>query len=358
MKANITHKKYLNIAIFNDTFDKERHIGCNLVMRNMNYLFKKNGLRIVLKYKVWDDWRKKEEEVRNKIKKYKVDAIIVNGEGTLHSSEDRPYVHGLAELGDFAKTKLSIPVFIINATFHNNSVSFYQKLRSYDGIFVRDKQSIRELEANGISAEYAPDFTFLTTLSMEDNKGRARSAMLTSSNVGVTDSVCKEITSNLYNISKENGWSFKKMIKTTTDDSIFLKMIRKFPPKIVENINTLISRLKKESPEDFIKWISKKDLILTGRLHTVTLCIITETSFYSLESNTPKISSILIDIFGNKNRIIDDLNDINNPILINKFYYNNEEIEKIKQYKEMAIERSQLMIEKIKEKILRNINFT
>lgn len=47
-------------------------------------------------------------------------------------------------------------------------------------------------------------------------------------------------------------------------------------------------------------------MIITGRYHTATICLLTRTPFVAVESNTPKISALLQDVFGANERIIYD----------------------------------------------------
>lgn len=56
--------------------------------------------------------------------------------------------------------------------------------------------------------------------------------------------------------------------------------------------------------DKFLEEIMDHEFVITGRFHTVTLCIKSETPFIAIESNTPKISALLFDVFGNYNRLI------------------------------------------------------
>ena len=89
-------------------------------------------------------------------------------------------------------------------------------------------------------------------------------------------------------------------------------MIKKEKPKsflnkfgTILNINKL--NLSYLSNKEFIKWLCSKELVITGRYHTVTLCILTRTPFVAIESNTPKITALLKDVFDDNSRVIYDV---------------------------------------------------
>src|SRR5690606_12491123 len=54
--------------------------------------------------------------------------------------------------------------------------------------------------------------------------------------------------------------------------------------------------------ESFTRFVLAHEFMVTGRYHAAAYCLALETPFVSLESNTPKVSSLLSDVFGNVNR--------------------------------------------------------
>ena len=94
----------IKVAIINDT-RVTSHYGCMLVMENLLALLEKNDVEIVWTWDVSIDWRKYKSKIQNKPK---VDAIIVNGEGTIHHSKDRKFAKALAEFAQFSKISLLI----------------------------------------------------------------------------------------------------------------------------------------------------------------------------------------------------------------------------------------------------------
>lgn len=167
----------MKVAIFNDTRTKNRHFGCEIVMGNLEKLLHDLNLHPVWYWPVGKDWRESQDQLP---KKSDVDAVIVNGEGTIHNSERRDRPDILADVAKMACDHLDAPAFLINATLHKNSPRIYSKLKEFQKIYVRDSRSLKELEENGLEGEVVPDLTlsFPDHLSLVERVG-----------VGATDSV-------------------------------------------------------------------------------------------------------------------------------------------------------------------------
>jgi hypothetical protein len=58
------------------------------------------------------------------------------------------------------------------------------------------------------------------------------------------------------------------------------------------------------TPADYASYLSAHELVLAGRYHAVCFCLATRTPFVAVESNTPKISSLLSDVFGSNRRVV------------------------------------------------------
>jgi hypothetical protein len=168
---------------------------------------------------------------------------------------------------------MGVPAYIVNATITEIDPQVADDLRSFDAIFVRDTGSQRELMTYGIAATTVPDLTIVAALpSAKRRKG-----------VCVTDSVLPGIAAALKGAAMENDWVVRSMVNRGKP---------RWP----------WSRLP--DYRDFPTFLSSHELVVTGRYHTVTFCLATRTPFVAVESNTPKISWLLDDVFECRRRLV------------------------------------------------------
>jgi hypothetical protein len=99
-------------------------------------------------------------------------------------------------------------------------------------------------------------------------------------------------------------------------------------------------------PLEYARQLSSYELMLTGRFHVVTFCLATETPFVAVESNTPKISSLLRDIFGAADRVISD-EEIANVDLSRFARWSDSEIAKLRTFRSAAKEKVDRMFAEI-----------
>jgi len=277
----------LKVAIFNDT-RPTNHYGCMLVMRNLLNELKLVGAEVIWTFPVSTDWRKHKRKLLNMPA---VDAIVVNGEGTIHRAEERKFAMALASLADFAKRELNTPCYLINATLHRNSARTYQLISSYRAIYVRDKRSLHELQSAGLAGQYVPDMTFA---------GNASLSKVKASGVCVIDSAIKEDSAFLAEFAESKKLTFRSMIVARPGNAKFLRSPR---PYIKNIIRWMCGEYRIPTDPDFyIEFLKQHRLVITGRYHTVTMCVKNRIPFVALESNTPKVDSLLNDIFGGSDR--------------------------------------------------------
>ena len=203
----------MKVAIFNDTRTKIKHFGCETVMGNLERLLSQTKLKPVWYWPVGQDWRTQTEKLPSR---GEIDAVIVNGEGSIHNSatRDRPYI--LADVAKMASEKLGVPAFLINATLHQNSSQIYERLKHFKAIYVRDSASLTELENYGLSGKFVPDLTLSypdTTLSL-NRKG-----------VGATDSIITSISLDIKKVCRHRNYEFCPMA-IETPEYLSIKDIR------------------------------------------------------------------------------------------------------------------------------------
>jgi hypothetical protein len=310
------------IAIVNDTRITS-HYGCMLVMENLLGLLDKNNVEVIWTWDVSVDWRKHKSKI---LKKPKVDAIIVNGEGTIHHSKDRKFAKALAEFAQFSNDTLNTPSYLINATLYQNNIQEYEKLRSYRAIYVRDKGSLSELESFGLVGKYVPDLTF-------SRNDREYPKLQPSKDVVVVDSAIKEDNPILEEFAKKNGFPFKRMIVARARNAKFFRSPRPYIKNIFSYLKS--DRNLSTSPGAYINYLRDYRLVITGRYHTVSMCIKNKIPFIAIDSNTPKIRFLLEDALGetNKNISISQLGEIDS---LNDKKYSIQEMDKMNIFIQMA----------------------
>ncbi len=255
------------VALFNDT-SRAGHYGCELVMREIERYLSLFGCTVVWRHYVGEDWREEAHALENS----GADLVVVNGEGTIHHSATWHRAHTLSMVGPYARDVLMVPSFLINATIHEISEATAVNIRAFDFVYVRDSSSKKELERFAIVSQIVPDIT-LAAPATRSHKLR--------NGYCYAGSVLPDVENRIFDRGHQDRM---KLLCVQRD-----RYMDDNPPKDVES---------------FTQSVSMHESMLTGRFHAVTICLLTRTPFVALESNTPKISALLKDIFGKPRRII------------------------------------------------------
>ena len=280
----------MKVAIINDT-RSTHHFGCMLVMENLLGLLQKQGAEIAWTWPVSVDWRKRKRKIKAMPD---VDAIIINGEGTIHHNEERRFSQALIDLVEFAKDELNIPCYVINATLYANSQKAYQKLANARAIYVRDKGSLKELEETGrLQGAYVPDLTFAANTSHKKPTGLSDASL-------VIDSAVKGDASYLQSYAENQGYDYRSMIVARLSTAKFLRSPRPWVRNLIKWLKT--DRKLATDAASYIHYLQQYGWVITGRYHTVTMCMKNRIPFLALESNTPKVSYLLTDVLGSVER--------------------------------------------------------
>lgn len=284
----------LRVAVFNDTRERG-HYGCEAVMDVLLEQLEAHDLYPVFLWPVGQDWRKRRDALPAP---GTIDAIVVNGEGSIHHSKERPRANCLADLAELSREVYGVPSFMMNATLHENSESLYKKLAGFDAVYVRDGGSLAELQRHGVSGKIVPDLTF--NLAVEPRQSRRQG-------IGVIDSVDRAISPKLCAFASGTNAEFMPMqaprpIQGARGLRHPVRYVRKLKTYMREQI---ACRSRPADVPGFHSWLQDKRLVVTGRYHAVTMCLGTATPFIACDSNTPKISWLLHDIFGNDHRMAD-----------------------------------------------------
>jgi hypothetical protein len=327
----------IKIAIINDTRITS-HYGCMLVMENLLSLLSSNNVEVIWTWDVSVDWRKHKNTI---IKKPRVDAIIVNGEGTIHHSKNRKFAKALAEFAVFSNEVLKTPSYLINSTLYHNDAFEYDNLKEYRAIYVRDKGSLAELESFNLIGKYVPDMTFA-------KNSRKYADLIPSLDTIVIDSAIKQDNPILKEFASNHKFPFKSMIVARPSNARFLRSPRPY----VKNVWRYLSSDRKlsTSPGEYIEYLHQYTLVITGRYHTVSMCIKNKIPFIAIDSNTPKIRYLLNDALGETKRNI-QISELETIKITGDYSYSCTELEKMQHF----ISTAESMIEEMISNILRDV---
>nr|WP_298142557.1 polysaccharide pyruvyl transferase family protein [uncultured Pseudomonas sp.] len=291
----------LKAILFNDT-SHNRHHGCQIVVKQIYALAAAAGIQIIKACPMRHDWR---HDARLQADIGNVDLCIVNGEGTLH--DDARAAQMLVELAPFCRN-LGVSCFLINSVWQNNQ-ALVEPARAFTKIYLRDCMSQRELEAAGIASQVVPDLTLSVT---PPRAAQARKGIL--------------VNGSFYEEKTQEAWAALHQIAppTPTYLSIWampqLQVGKGFPSYVWKSLRSRFKAWRGRTAARFVtfgetitrqqikllRWkygeayapgflarLAASEGVVTGRFHCVTLCILTETPFFAIGSNTHKIEALL-----------------------------------------------------------------
>lgn len=313
-------------AILINNTESENHHGCYTVINQIKKLLKKKSIKLVYSH----DTNLGFENYLSLIKKrdIKFDLLIINGEGSLHSSSKK--AKEIIEIGYWTKKVLNKSVILINSVFQNNDQILISKIKSFDLIYVRDKFSQKYLSNNNIECNYVPDLVF------SYNK---RVKSINSKKIVFTDSVFRNLSHDLFNLQK----SFKntQFIPLSTRPSIFFfKAYTRFIvryyilkiPFIFKKYKNIDYEIQKKylNYYSFINEISNAKINICARYHAIVFSLIFRVPFVAIKSNTHKVESLLNEI-GLENRLI-KIEELKFNNIIKFSSYSNQEIDLIENF--------------------------
>ncbi|MFG6584351.1 polysaccharide pyruvyl transferase family protein [Sulfitobacter sp. 1A12779] len=307
-------------GIFNDT-SVSGHYGCTAVMKTLTAELQKRSVKPVYLWPVAEDWQPHERLLED----YRPDVIVVNGEGTLHHSRDRKRTRDLIAVVHHAK-KMGVPAHLVNASITALDEAALHAIAAFDSIYVRESESKNFLAVHGIEARVVPDLSLGLSQPVQDE---------TRTGVIVTDSVYGDTTRSLEAFAAAGDFDFVKM-KPRPPVAIRLKA--KILKKLRKSPEETIWRARSDA-EGFARLLARKELVMTGRFHSVLLSILTNTPFVALPSNTRKIEAVLNDVFACQSRMIsvDDLSAPKFLAHISKgFPFSRQEKDALARYRHLA----------------------
>lgn len=281
----------MNIFILNDT-RTDRHHGCEIVMRNLIRGLTERGGKIVGTLG-WNCTLEKNRKLAKAAQS--ADTIIINGEGTIH--HDQPYARYLLKTGS-ELAQQGKAVYLINSTWQENSAELVDLARPFKGIWVRDRASAYELAEQGITANIAPDLTFMSSYEKPD-PGHLE--------IMVTDSVFAELSRSLSQIALQNGWRYLPIIRKPNPRETAKQRERWIKSYIYSFLEkATLNRFKPRQyyfdikhcineTDLYLQELRRCQLLISARYHACCLAIQNRIPFVFLNSNTGKIDNLLAD---------------------------------------------------------------
>ncbi len=260
----------MKVAIFNDT-SSYHHIGCLAVSDAHDRMLSEAGATVEFRHFVnefHDLWQGDEKATREFLANSllaaeiaSVDAVVVNGEGTIHHGSG---LHLLAILA-YAQ-QLGKRTILVNAVLQDVPV-YLDVLTKLDDLTVREVNSFRYLASLGIDARLVPD-----------------SIIGARFNPGVDEAYRDKVIITDCHLSRED---VKRELETAS--KAFQAECVYFPLEYENSVNDWRDTLRK---------FRAAKLVITGRHHAVYLALLSGTPFVALPSNTWKIEGTLEQLGG------------------------------------------------------------
>jgi len=292
----------LKAILFNDTSHNKHH-GCQIVVKQIYALASAAGINIIKACPMRHDWRD-DFNLQNDIAS--ADLCLINGEGTLH--DDARAAQVLVALAPFCKAR-GIPCFLINSVWQRND-KLIGPARSFSGIYLRDHRSQDELAAVGIVSRVVPDLTlsmvppsasaamrqgFLVNGSFyEERTQEAWAAVQAAADPAVTyqsiqalpkiqlgKGFARYVWVSLR--SRFKAWRARRHARRTTLGATIER----------KQIKVLRWKYCAISDSELLTRLASSEGVITGRFHCATLCLLTNTPFFAIGSNTHKIEALL-----------------------------------------------------------------
>jgi polysaccharide pyruvyl transferase WcaK-like protein len=264
-----------SVFLLNDT-SVTGHFGCIQVVETIRRNLAMRGIALSGRWPVAVDWRFAafHAGLRN------ASAFIVNGEGTIHHTRERPKGGLLLQFARTVKRRSDKPVFLINASFEALEPRDFDHMASFDRIFVRDRRSQAYLAENGIASSWVPDLCLAAETQVYPRRER----------IVCTDSVVRPLNPLLERHSTMLQATFAPM-RPGRRRSYWRYA---FPDRA--ELAT--------SFWPYYETIASARSVIAARFHAMIFCLLAGTPFVAVSSNTTKIESVLEDVFGSSSRMI------------------------------------------------------
>lgn len=287
------------IVVANDV-GLARHHGSKMVTARLVNELSARGFDVVT-IPAGENWRDHTDFVEG------ASAVVVNGEGTMHHSADA--AKHLVSLAPYCQSR-SVPVFLVNSIWQDNSAMMAQQAKSFAGVFVRESRSQKQLADAGVASEVVPDLVIGWRAPGGDTVARK--------GVVITDSVVLSDTHLLAKSAEATDAVFTTLeppqpISVDYTDVAFTRLQSPVPVTLSGLWKGAVRRAYRArgalyatvrrwrgnqvefSLEDFFTVLRHSELLITGRFHAVCMAMVTGTPFLAPVSNSHKIDAMLDD---------------------------------------------------------------
>jgi polysaccharide pyruvyl transferase WcaK-like protein len=288
-----------------------------------------------------DAWRREFEAA---------DAVLINGEGTLH--HDRPYALYLLGLGQQA-VAMDKQVYLVNSTWESNSPATVALLKGFSGVWVRDSASAAELAVEGVAAEIVPDLTFMSNYP---------TAMAAGLQVLVTDSVYADTSRDLQRLVSSPDWRYLPIIQWPALGGARAAVGKWLRAMLYRGL--MASSLGFYKPRQYyidlghcetntgryLQSLATARTVVSGRYHAVCLCLQHRLPFVCLTSNTRKVQNLLDDVgidLAHHMLTIEQLRSLSKPTLLMHADYSEMERQRLDVFLIQARERIAGMLDAV-----------
>ena len=334
--TKIVHQKIYSTLLVNDTSLLGHH-GSAIVVDQIIDWAAGHGIKLVTGW----DWSAVNKHIAEKLP---FDAIIVNGEGSIHDNSDTTIQ--IVEIAKACK-KQKIPAYLINSSEERTGDELIEGLKAFRLRYMRDTTSQSNMTTRGVSSFLAHDLT----LSWKDAP-RAEGKGVTL----ITDSSVTNVTKRMIAMSRHivgtrmislrtfPRWPNKGSLKRPI--SFLMKSILSSLMKI--NAWSLRYRYSIKTRKNFVQLLSQHSQgMITARYHGVCLALRFYLPFVAIEGNIKKIGSLLADV-GLSNRLV-PLEALENGTRINVMPFSTDEKALIQSFLQRAERETEEMFSNIRQ---------
>jgi hypothetical protein len=298
------------VLILNDTDEGGTHFGCVRVMRTIRTELKLRGLEEHSSIKVGTDWRVVPRFV-DMIDA--ADLVVINGEGTLHHGRRRG--RWLLEAGARAKSR-GARVALINALWQENPADWADLAMDFDVLACRDSMSADELAlATGRNVAVVGDLSMLYPHPVQ--------AAVARDGMTIGCSVSSTVTRVMADLADRMGTEF--MPVTTAPRTVPARTEgwrRWVATRVAEwqNRRFRAAHPRMRTVADdyaYLDALRTRQLLVTGRFHSVCMALLTETPFLATSSNSRKIEALVSDIGLDPTRLV-TLKDLTPDVILGR----------------------------------------